>query len=266
MARFTGKTALVTGAAQGLGREIAAVLARDGAAVLVVDLDAELAASTARELMRLGGSAAAVGADVSDRESMRHAFETCVDTLGTPGIVVAQAGGSGVRGVLDITDDEWQRMMAVNLNGVFITVQEGARLMAAGSGGSIVAVSSTNAFYVESDHAHYSTSKGAVTTFVRSAALDLGRYGIRVNAISPGVIRTRLSAHLTTDPVEGPDYLLRVPLGRFGEPADVANAVAFLASDDAAYVTGADLVVDGGATVGHMFPSARNTGRTTPAT
>ncbi len=259
MARFTGKTAFVTGAAQGLGREIAATLSRDGASVFLVDLDGDLAAAAADELVRGGGSAAACGADVSDRESMQRAFRMCVDSLAAPQIVVAQAGGSGVRDVLEITDDEWQQMMAVNLNGVFITVQEGARLMAERSGGAIVAVSSTNAFYVESDHAHYSTSKGGVTTFVRSAALDLGRYGIRVNAISPGVIRTRLSAHLTTDPVEGPDYLLRVPLGRFGEPADVANAVAFLVSDDAAYITGADLVVDGGATVGHMFPSARAT-------
>jgi NAD(P)-dependent dehydrogenase (short-subunit alcohol dehydrogenase family) len=244
--RFEGKGVLVTGGAQGMGRAIAARFLEEGASVVVLDLDAELVERTAREL-----SAVAVAGDVSKRGDVRRAVETCAERFGRLDVLVAHAGIGDLRPLLEIDDAAWSRMLSVNLTGVFLSVQEAARAMAAdGRGGAIVVTSSTNAFYVEKHTAHYSATKGGIWTFVRNAALDLGQHGIRVNSVLPGIIRTRLGEPLIEDPVAGPEYLKRVALGRFGEPVEIANAVLFLASDEASYVTGEGLVVDGGATLG----------------
>jgi NAD(P)-dependent dehydrogenase (short-subunit alcohol dehydrogenase family) len=244
--RFEGKGVLVTGGAQGMGRAIAQRFVEEGAAVVILDLDAELVERTAGEL-----SAVPVAGDVSRREDVRHSVETCVERFGRLDVLVAQAGIGDLRPLLEIDDAAWNRMLSVNLSGVFLSVQEAARVMAAaGRGGAIVVTSSTNAFYVEKHTAHYSATKGGIWTFVRNAALDLGEYGIRVNSVLPGIIRTRLGEPLIEDPVAGPEYLKRVALRRFGEPVEIANAILFLASDEASYVTGEGLVVDGGATLG----------------
>jgi glucose 1-dehydrogenase len=244
--RFEGKGVLVTGGAQGMGRAIAQRFVEEGASVVILDLDAELVERTAGDL-----SAGAVAGDVSRREDVRRCVETCVERFGRLDVLVAQAGIGDLRPLLEIDDAAWNRMLSVNLSGVFLSVQEAARVMAAdGRGGAIVVTSSTNAFYVEKHTAHYSATKGGIWTFVRNAALDLGEYGIRVNSVLPGIIRTRLGAPLIEDPVAGPEYLKRVALGRFGEPVEIANAILFLASDEASYVTGEGLVVDGGATLG----------------
>jgi glucose 1-dehydrogenase len=244
--RFDGKGVLVTGGAQGMGRAIAQRFVEEGASVVILDLDAELVERTAGEL-----SAVAVAGDVSRREDIRHSVDTCVERFGRLDVLVAQAGIGDLRPLLEIDDAAWNRMLSVNLTGVFLSVQEAARVMAAdGRGGAIVVTSSTNAFYVEKHTAHYSATKGGIWTFVRNAALDLGQYDIRVNSVLPGIIRTRLGEPLIEDPVAGPEYLKRVALGRFGEPVEIANAILFLASDEASYVTGEGLVVDGGATLG----------------
>jgi NAD(P)-dependent dehydrogenase (short-subunit alcohol dehydrogenase family) len=247
MDRFAGKAALVTGAAQGMGRAITERLVDEGASVVAFDIDTELAERTAAEL---GDRVAAVGGDVSRREDVRRAVATCVERFGGIDVLVAQAGIGDLRPLLEIDDAAWDRMLGINLTGVFYSVQEAAREMAARGGGAIVVTASTNAFYVEQGTSHYSATKGAVWTFVRNAALDLGQHGIRVNSVLPGIIDTRLSAPLVHDPVAGPEYLKRVPLGRFGQPVEIANAVLFLASDEASYVTGEGLIVDGGATLG----------------
>jgi len=248
--RFAGKGALVTGAAQGMGRAIAQRLLEERASVVLFDIDRGVLEGTARELAALGPLEAVVG-DVSQREDVRRAVQTCVERFGRIDVLVAQAGIGDLCPLLEIEDAAWQRMLAVNLTGVFLSVQEAGRAMAAdGEGGAIVVTASTNAFYVEKHTAHYSATKGAVWTFVRNAALDLGEYGIRVNSVLPGIIDTRLAAGLVHDPVAGPEYLKRVALGRFGQPVEIANAVLFLASDEASYVTGEDLIVDGGTTLG----------------
>jgi NAD(P)-dependent dehydrogenase (short-subunit alcohol dehydrogenase family) len=250
MGKFDGKAVLVTGAAQGMGRAISERFVEEGAAVTLFDLDGDLVAETARQLSGKG-RATAVAGDVSQRDDVRRAVETCVEQFGGIDVLAAQAGIGDLCPLLEIDDARWQRMLDVNLTGVFLSVQEAARAMArTGRGGAIVVTSSTNAFYVERHTAHYSATKGGVLTFVRNAALDLAEHGIRVNTVCPGIIRTRLGLPLIEDPVAGPEYLKRVPLRRFGEPVEIANAVLFLASDDASYVTGEDLVVDGGTTLG----------------
>ncbi len=247
--RFAEKSALVTGAAQGMGRAIAERLVEEGASVVFFDLDGELADQTAKEI-GAPDTAVAVSGDVSRREDVRRAVAACVEHFGGIDVLVAQAGIGDLRPLLEIDDAAWDRMLGVNLTGVFYSVQEAAHEMAARGGGAIVVTASTNAFYVEQHTSHYSATKGGVWTFVRNAALDLGQFGIRVNSVLPGIIDTRLSAPLVHDPVAGPEYLKRVPLRRFGQPVEIANAVLFLASDEASYITGEDLIVDGGATLG----------------
>jgi len=203
---------------------------------------------TAREL----GCVAVLG-DVSRRDDVRRAVEGCVDRHGELNLVSANAGIADVRAFLEIDDKAWERIFAVNLHGAFKTIQESARAMR-DRGGSIVVTTSTNAFWPETGTAPYTASKHGLLGLVRNAAIDLGRHRIRVNAVAPGIVRTRLSAFLTEDPVEGPKYLEDVPLGRFAEPEDIAKAILFLGSDDADYITGQQLVVDGGVSVGVTVP------------
>jgi 3-oxoacyl-[acyl-carrier protein] reductase len=246
--RFDGRSALVTGGAQGIGRAVAAGLVAEKAHVVVFDFDAEAAERTAAEL----GCVAVVG-DVARREDVRRAVDTCIEQNGGLHVVSANAGIAAVEPFLETEDATWERILAVNLHGAFRTIQESARAMRDG-GGSIVVTTSTNAFWPETGTSPYTASKHGLLGLVRNAAIDLGHYGIRVNAVAPGIVRTRLAMFLTDDPVEGPKYLENVPLGRFAEPEDIAKAILFLASDDADYVTGEQLVVDGGVSVGVVVP------------
>jgi NAD(P)-dependent dehydrogenase (short-subunit alcohol dehydrogenase family) len=251
--RFSGKAALVTGAAQGIGRAIAERLAREGASVLLVDIDADLAQRTADEIRAQGGKADAIGGDISRREEVRRAVERCLERFGRLDVLAANAGIADGEPFMEISDASWRRIIDVNLTGTFYCMQEAARVMIPAGGGAIVATASTNAFWVESGMAHYNASKGGIVALVKSAALDLGQYGVRVNAVAPGMIRTRAN-YITEDPIAGPEYLKGVPLGRFAEPSEMASVVAFLASDDASYVSGELLVADGGTTIGVRLP------------
>jgi NAD(P)-dependent dehydrogenase (short-subunit alcohol dehydrogenase family) len=249
---FAGKAVIVTGAAQGIGRTIAEQFLGQGARVLIFDLDAALAAETAHQLSPDGAMVVSLGGDVSRREDVHRAVETCVERFGRLDVMVAHAGIADALPLLEIDDASWQRIMDVNLTGVFLCTQEAGRVMARSGGGAIVVTASTNAFWVESNLAHYNTSKGGVVAFVRSAAIDLARLGIRVNAVAPGVVLTRIAAWVTEDPVLATTYLKNIPLNRFGETIDVARAVLFLASSNASYITGQTLVLDGGQTLGIM--------------
>jgi NAD(P)-dependent dehydrogenase (short-subunit alcohol dehydrogenase family) len=266
-AAFAGKAVIVTGAAQGIGRTIAEQFFRQGARVLLFDLDATLAEETARQVSSDGESVVSMGGDVSRREDVHRAATTCVERFGRLDVMVAHAGIADATPLLEIEDADWQRILNVNLNGVFLCTQEAGRVMARSGGGTIVVTASTNAFWVETNMAHYNTSKGGAVAFVRSAAIDLARYGIRVNAVAPGVVLTRIAAWVTEDPVLAAEYLKHIPLNRFAETIDVAKAVLFLASDESAYITGQTLVLDGGQTLG-MLVDAPDTpipgsGRTT---
>ncbi|MEA2637903.1 MAG: hypothetical protein QOE18_960, partial [Chloroflexota bacterium] len=193
----------------------------------------------------------ALAADVSDPASAARAVSACVERFGRLDLMAAHAGIAEPRPLLDTDDELWRRHMSINVDGVFYCVREAARAMVgAGQGGAIVCTASINAWHVEETMAAYNVSKASVAALTRSAAIDLGRHGIRVNAVAPGVVDTAISALVVHNPQLAPIYLRTIPLGRFGQPRDIADAVLFLSSDEAAYVTGQMLVIDGGQTLG----------------
>jgi NAD(P)-dependent dehydrogenase (short-subunit alcohol dehydrogenase family) len=244
---FAGAGVVVTGAARGMGLAIAERFHADGATVVMFDVDGDELDTAAATL---GSRAIPVSGDVSVRAGVRRAVDACVEAAGQIDVCVAHAGIAAVKPLLELDDATWHHVLDVNLHGVFYCTQEAGRRMAERGSGAIVITSSINGFHVERGMSVYNTSKGGVDAFVRSAAMDLGPRGIRVNAVAPGVVNTRIAKFVIEDPEIGPQYLRTIPLGRFGEPADVASTVHFLASAQAGYITGQTLVVDGGQTLG----------------
>jgi 3-oxoacyl-[acyl-carrier protein] reductase len=250
------RVAIVTGAARGIGRGIAARFVRDGATVLIADRDGDAAANTAAELSVAGpGRAESIETDASDRGSIEAVVAQAIEQHGRLDIFVANAGIGPAAPFLETSEATWDAVLGLNLRGAFLGVQAAARAMKAlGTGGRIVVTSSTNAFWMESDLVAYNTSKAGVLAMTRTAAMELAPYGITVNAVGPGLIATDLTRPLTDDPANAALYLRQIPAGRFGTPEDVAGAVAFLVSPDAAWITGHLLVVDGGQTLGTPWP------------
>lgn len=243
-ARFEGKCVVVSGAAQGMGRAIVLRFLAEGASVVAFDKQ-EMGEEFA------GDRCLAFVGDQSVHDDCRQAVELCVEHFGTIDVMCAHAGIASAKPLLEMTDEHWRHHMAVNVDGTMFLVREAARAMVADDhGGAIICTSSINAWFVEESHAAYNVTKGAVRTLIRSAAIDFARYDIRVNGVAPGVIDTPTAAHVVHDPELGPQYLKSIPLGRFGQPEDVASCVLFLASDDSSYVTGHTIVIDGGQTLG----------------
>lgn len=246
--RHEGRAAVVTGAAQGIGRAISERLIADGARVVAVDRDAETLARTAAEV---GPAYLPFVADVSVEADCARAVAECVDRFGGIDILAAHAGVAEPRRFLDIDAEHWRRHLSVNVDGALFCAVHAARAMRdAGRGGSIVYTASINGFHVEQTLAAYNVSKGALLTLVRSTAIDLGQYGIRANGVAPGVVDSPSAAFIVHNPEVAPRYLASMPLGRFGQPADIASAVSWLSSDEASYITGHTLIVDGGQTMG----------------
>jgi NAD(P)-dependent dehydrogenase (short-subunit alcohol dehydrogenase family) len=234
---FDGKHIVVTGGANGIGMAISQAFAAAGASVCILDLAAERPAEVAQAI---GGRGFA--ADVTDRNSLEKAF----DQAGEIDVVVANAGIGRPGSILDTGSDLWDRTLSVNLTGVFHTMQAGAKRMEGRQRGSIVVTASTNSYDGEPNLLAYNASKAGLLGLVHTAANELGPYGIRVNAVCPGLIRTRLTAASFDNAEILSQYFRQIPLGRGGEPGEVAQAVLFLASDLASYITGATLLVDGG--------------------
>jgi NAD(P)-dependent dehydrogenase (short-subunit alcohol dehydrogenase family) len=234
---LTGKLAVVTGGANGIGFATAELLAANGASVAIFDLERENPQSAARQI-----GASGFVADVTSRESLDAAFAAA----GTPDIVMANAGIATEAGFLEQTTEAWERTVSVNLTGAFHTIQTAARLMKARRGGAIVLTASTNSYDGEARLAAYNASKAGLLGLVHTAANELGPYRIRVNAVCPGLIRTRLTERHFSNPEVLRDYFRHIPLGRGGEPAEVAQACIFLASNLASFITGATLFIDGG--------------------
>lgn len=242
MGRFDGQVVVVTGAGSGIGAAAADRFAAEGASVVYADWDAG-------RLGRVAGSASVlpVTADVSDPGSVDHLVGTTLERFGHVDVVVSNAGIWRGSPFLEITDDEWDAVLGVNLKGTFLVCQRFARVMAsARAGGAIVVTASTNSFLAEPDSAHYNASKGGVVMLVKSMAVDLAQAGIRVNAVAPGTIRTNINADVQSLPDGGSPLYAFPPARRWGDPGDLAGPIAFLASRDADYITGSVLVVDGG--------------------
>lgn len=250
--KLISNSAIVTGAAQGIGLGIASRLMRDGANVLVFGQTESKVVAAAEQLNRtLEGRARAVpfAGDVSRAEDVARAMEVATRELGLPGILVNNAGTATLSPLLDMPEADFEKVIDVNLKGPFLFMKAFARaLVEAKQPGSVVNISSLNQTAVTDGLAHYCASKAGLANLSKVAAAELGRYGIRVNVVAPGAIRTPLAqgAGLLEGLMEK-EFLAHTPLGKpCGEPADVAGVVAFLCSEDAAWMTGDTLAVDGG--------------------
>ncbi len=226
---FSGRTAVVTGGANGIGAAIATALSIGGANVWIFDRDP-------------GDSPQHVQVDVTDRRALEAAF----DRAGSPGIVMVNAGMVIVKPLWETTREEWDRTLALNLTAAFETVQAAVARMKPKRHGAIVLTASTNSFDGEENLIAYNATKAALLGLLHTAAGELGPFGIRINAVCPGMIKTRLTKSLFDDAIAAREYFRHIPLGRGGEPAEVAQAAAFLASELASFITGATLFVDGG--------------------
>lgn len=245
--RLAGRVAFVTGGGSGIGRAVSLRLGNEGAAVAVADVVPDTARETAALLHASGAAALAVTVDVASAEAVESAVGEAWDGLGPIDILVNNAGIMGYRPFLHLTEREWDRTFAVNAKGVFLCSQAVARrLVNAGLSGAIVNISSITSEVAIEFQSHYAASKGAVRMLTRAMALELASHAITVNAVAPGVVETGMTGQLLADPAVAEVTLPLIPLGRAAQPEDVAGVVTFLASDDARYITGATIVVDGG--------------------
>jgi NAD(P)-dependent dehydrogenase (short-subunit alcohol dehydrogenase family) len=249
--RLTGKTALVTGAGTGIGEEIARRLAAEGAAVVVAGRHAANIAEVATGIREDGGEAVAVQVDVADSAAVRAAVALAGERYGQLDIAVANAalaGSAAYHGpLIEITDEQWNDLIAVNLSGVFYTAREAARVMLPRGTGCIITIGSVNSFVPEAGVPAYAASKGGVLMLTRSLARDLAPHGLRVNGIAPGATETpHLSASIASVGRAWSEVAAGIPMRRQAQASEIAGVAAFLASDDASYVNGEMVVVDGG--------------------
>ena len=245
--RFDGSVAVVTGAGRGMGQAIALRFGREGARVVVAELNAEHGKEVADEIRAAGGTAIALQVDVSRVGDVERLFGTVKKEYGTIDILVNNAGIAVEKALVDYTEADWDRQMGVNVKGVFFCSQAAARMMIPQRSGRIVNFASTSAF-VASSHPEvaYDTSKGAVRQMTVAMAAELAKHGINVNAVAPGTTETEMTRD-TLKTKEGLEWqLARIPMGRVGRPDDIASVVLFLCSPEAGYITGHTLVADGG--------------------
>lgn len=246
MSRLNNKVAIVTGAGKGIGRAIAHLFAREGASILVADVDTKAGQKVEKEIVEAGGKALFFMADVSSPSGTEDMALAAVQAFGQLDVLVANAGIFPETKLEEMGEEEWDHVLDINLKGVFLSVkaclphlkeQEGARILITSSiTGNRTGISGL---------AHYAASKGGINGFIKTAAMELAQYGITVNGVEPGNILTEgMEEQL------GPDYIQAqteaIPLGRMGDPMDIAYAMLFLASEEAAYITGQTIVVDGG--------------------
>jgi 3-oxoacyl-[acyl-carrier protein] reductase len=254
--RLPGRVAAITGGALGIGRATARLFAEEGARVALGDVQLEAAEAVAGEIRERGGRAIAIALDVGDASSVQAYVERVVAELGRLDVMFANAGISHYAPFLDHPEAQWHRVLRVNLTGVFLCCQIAARQMVKQGGGRIIATASINGFRGVENLVGYNVAKAGVIELTRTMAVELAEHHITVNAIAPAQIDTRLTRGLPEEARRR--RVERIPLGRFGEVDEVASVALFLASDDASYVTGHTLAVDGGYLAGGLWS------RTTP--
>lgn len=250
-----GKVALVTGAGSGIGRAMALLFAREGARVVAGDFNAQGNAETVGMIEKQGGTAFAVPVNVTVAQEVEAAVQATLDRFGTLNVLCNNAGtGEKRTSILELAEDEWERVFAVNVKGVFLGIKYGAAaMMKAGQGGSIINTASVAGVVGNPGYVAYASSKAACIHLTKTAALELARAHIRVNALAPAftatpMVESMISTH--RDPERALQKLGSIiPLGRLGTPEEIANAALYLASDESSFMTGAVLVLDGGLTV-----------------
>jgi NAD(P)-dependent dehydrogenase (short-subunit alcohol dehydrogenase family) len=247
--RLRGKVALITGAGMGMGREAALLFAAEGARVVVGDIDAAAAAETAARVAAGGGQAVAAVGDVAVEDDVRRMVAAGVDAFGGLHVLYNNAGvlwKDRDRSVLETDGAQWDRVMAINLKSVFWVTKHGIPHLRRAGGGSIILVGSVSALagFTRAQDA-YTAAKGALIALNKSLAIQFAKDGIRCNIIHPGIVDTPLQAPYLTDALRA-EFQAGIPLGRIGQPRDIAYAALFLASDESSFMTGAEMVVDGG--------------------
>lgn len=247
--RLGGKVALITGAGMGMGREAAVLFAEEGARVVVADIDGTAAAETVRRVARVGGEAVAAVGDVAQEEDVRRMVEEGARAFGALHVLYNNAGvlwKDRDRSVLETDGGWWDRVMAINLKSVFWVTKHGVGHLQRAGGGSIILVGSVSALagFTRAQDA-YTAAKGALTALNKSLAIQFARDGIRCNIIHPGIVDTPLQAPYLTEALRE-EFRTAIPLGRIGRPREIAHAALFLASDESSFMTGAEMIVDGG--------------------
>lgn len=245
--KLQGKVAIVTGSGRGIGRAIALEFAKEGANVVTNAVHLDHAESVADEIRALGGSAMAVKADVSKRSEVEALVKTTMGKFGRIDILVNNAGVVHTDPLLEISEEEWDKILDINLKGAFLCSQAVAREMIKGrTKGSIIHIASIAGKVGFPQMAHYCASKGGIIELTRELALELIPNGIRVNCIGPGAIETDMLKPMTEDKTAKESLLQAIPMGRFGRPEEIAKVAVFLASDDSSYMIGQTVFVDGG--------------------
>jgi 3-oxoacyl-[acyl-carrier protein] reductase len=250
MTTTTSRTAIVTGAARGIGAGVSQRLAADGLAVAVLDLDEAACKSVVAEIEAAGGRALAVGADVADEEAVKAAVDRVVAELGEPTVLVNNAGILRDNLLFKMSTADWDAVMSVHLRGAFLMTRAVQRFMTEATWGRIVNLSSTSALG-NRGQANYAAAKAGIQGFTKTLAIELGKYGVTANAIAPGFIETEMTkataerVGMTFDDFKA-FVVQEIPVGRGGRPADIAHAVSFFASEDAGFVSGQVLYVAGG--------------------
>jgi NAD(P)-dependent dehydrogenase (short-subunit alcohol dehydrogenase family) len=252
--RLEGRVAAITGGGLGIGRATGLLFAAEGALVALGDVQTDAVEAVAREITDRGGRAIAIGVDVGDGAQVQAFVDRVVAELGRLDVMFANAGIAHSAPFLTHPESQWQRVLRVNLTGVFLCCQAAARQMVTQGGGRIIATASINGFRGVENLVGYNVAKAGVIELTRTMAVELAQHHITVNAIAPAQIDTRLTRTLPEDARRR--RVERIPMGRFGEPEEVARAALFLASDDATYVTGHTLAVDGGYLAGGLWSPA----------
>ena len=245
--KLNGKVAIVTGAAQGIGKAIAKRFASEGAAVVVADVKFEKAGRIADEIKAQGGTAIAAQVNVADKSEVRAMVRTTIENFGAIHILVNNAGIMRRAPLLEMTEEAWDATIDVDLKGVFNCTQAVLSHMMEQRYGKIINISSTAAIWAANSRSVYCASKGGVSQLTKALALEWGRYNINVNAIGPGVIKTPMNAdYLKKNPGKVKRMIRKIPCGRLGQPKDLAGPVIFLASRASDYINGQTIYVDGG--------------------